>query len=89
MVYLKKIDGRDERFVPEKIVASVMKCGVPFDEAERISQVIEERAGWGITTREIRSDVLRMLRELNPVYEQRWLKYERKLKSEMKREILV
>ncbi len=89
MVFLKKTDGRDERFVPEKIVVSIMKCGVPFDEAERISQAIEERAGWGITTREIRNDILRMLRESNPEYEERWLEYERKFKSEMKRKIWV
>ncbi len=80
MVYIKKRDGRDERYIPEKIIASLLKCGLSADEADMIVSEISKRAGWGMTTKEIRSEVIRMMRGINPEYERKWLEYERKWK---------
>ncbi len=80
MVYIKKRDGRDEPFMPEKITASLLKCGLSEEDADMIVSEISKRAGWGMTTKEIRSEVIRMMRELNPEYEQKWLDYERNCK---------
>ncbi len=80
MVYIKKRDGRDELFIPEKITASLLKCGLSADEADMIVSEISNRAGWGMTTKEIRIEVMRMMREINPEYEKKWLEYERNCK---------
>ena len=66
---VKKRDGRKEQFVPEKIVVSVIKTGAPADYAGTIAQDIEQSARDGITTQEIKTKALGMLKEKNPEWE--------------------
>lgn len=80
MVDVIKRDGTREPFTPEKIVVSAMKSGAPNDEARRIAGDVEKSAHEGMTTEEIRGDVLRMLRERNPEWERNWLIYDRAVK---------
>ena len=81
MVYVKKRGGQDELFLAEKIMVSAVKSGVLPDDARRIAREIERGAGWGLTTREIRIEVLRRLRAQNPELEHNWIVYERNVKK--------
>jgi len=76
MFMLKKRDGRKELFVPEKIVVSAIKSGAPPDIARTIAGDIERIAKEGITTQEIKTKVLAMLKSKNPEWERNWLVYD-------------
>lgn len=78
---LKKRDGRKELFVPEKIVVSAIKSGVPPDVARTIAQDIEKMAKEGITTEEIKIKVLSMLKSKNPEWERNWQVYDTAVKK--------
>jgi hypothetical protein len=81
MIMLKKRDGRKELFVPEKIVVSAIKSGVPPDVARTIAQDIEKMAKEGITTEEIKIKVLSMLKSKNPEWERNWQVYDTAVKK--------
>ncbi len=81
MVYVKKRGGRDELFLADKIMVSAVKSGALPDEARQIAREIERGAGWGLTTREIRIEVLKRLRARNPELEHNWMVYERSVKK--------
>ncbi len=81
MVTVKKRDGRTELFVPEKIVASALKTGAPVGYARTISQEIERNAGKSITTDEIRTKALEMLKAENPDWERNWIVYDEAVKK--------
>jgi transcriptional repressor NrdR len=76
MIMVKKRDGRKEQFVPEKIVVSMIKTGAPADYARTIAQDIEQSAWDGITTQEIKTKALGMLKEKNPEWERNWIVYD-------------
>jgi transcriptional repressor NrdR len=73
---VKKRDGRKEQFVPEKIVVSMIKTGAPADYARTIAQDIERSARDGITTQEIKTKALGMLKAKNPEWERNWIVYD-------------
>lgn len=81
MVLVKKRDGRNEEFVPEKIVVSMIKSGAPAGYARSIAQEIERDARDGITTQEIRTSALVRLRAKNPAWEQNWIMYDAAVKK--------
>ena len=81
MVRVKKRNGRKEEFVPEKIVVSMVKSGAPADYARTIAQEIERGAKDGITTTEIRTKALSMLRAKNPEWERHWTVYDAAVKK--------
>ncbi len=81
MVTVKKRDGRTELFVPEKIVASALKTGATVEYSRTISQEIERSAGKSITTDEIRTKALEMLKEENPAWERNWTVYDEAVKK--------
>jgi transcriptional repressor NrdR len=76
MIQVRKMDGRKEPFVPEKIVVSMIKTGAPADYARTIAQDIERSARDGITTLEIRTKALTMLKAKNPEWERNWTVYD-------------
>ena len=76
MVLVKKMDGRKEPFVLEKIVVSMIKTGAPADYARTIAQDIAQRARDGITTLEIRTKCLGLLKAKNPEWERNWIVYD-------------
>ena len=76
-----KRDGRVEPFVPEKIVVSMVKTGAPAAYARTIAQDIEKTATNGITTREIRTKAMAMLRAENPAWEKNWTVYDAAVKK--------
>jgi transcriptional repressor NrdR len=81
MIMVKKRDGRKEQFVPEKIVVSAIKSGAPPDFARTIAQDIEHMAKEGITTPEIRTKILAMLKSRNPEWERNWMVYDTAVKK--------
>jgi transcriptional repressor NrdR len=81
MVLVKKMDGRKEEFVPEKIIVSMVKTGAPADYARTIAQGILQSARDGITTQEIRTITLGMLKEKNPEWERNWIVYDAAVKK--------
>ncbi|MCJ7631747.1 ATP cone domain-containing protein [Candidatus Bathyarchaeota archaeon] len=78
---IMKRDGRMEEFVPEKIIVSIVKVGVPTDVARKIAKDIQSKVKEKISTAEIRKIVLENLRKSKPQWEQDWLIYERVVKK--------
>jgi transcriptional repressor NrdR len=76
MIMVKKRDGRKEVFIPEKIVVSAIKSGAPPDVARIIAQDIERTAKEGMTTQEIKTKTLHLLKSENPEWERNWLVYD-------------
>lgn len=70
MTTVKKRDGRMEAFVPEKIVVSMVRSGAPAAYARTVAQDMEKAVSDPVTTQEIRTKVLAMLREKNPAWEE-------------------
>jgi len=81
MIMLKKRDGRKEPFIAEKIVVSATKSGAPPDLAREIAREIESDAADGISTKEIKTRVLALLRARNPEWERNWMVYDRAVKK--------
>lgn len=81
MVLVKKRDGRKEQFMQEKIVVSMVKSGAPADYARTIAKEIEQSARDGITTQEIRTKALGLLKAKNPEWERNWTVYDTAVKK--------
>ena len=81
MSSVTKRDGKTEDFIPEKIVVSMVKSGAPAAYARKIAQDIGKNAAGGITTREIRTKTLAMLRAENPAWEKNWAVYDTAVKK--------
>jgi len=76
-----KRDGRKEVFIPEKIVVSATKTGASPDIARGIARDIGTGAKDGITTREIRKNVLQELKAKNPEWERNWMVFDTAVKE--------
>lgn len=81
MVMVTKRDGRQEQFVEEKIVVSMVKSGAPADFARTAAAEIGKNARDGISSREIRTSALGRLRAKNPAGEKNWLMYDAAVKK--------
>lgn len=81
MVLVKKRDGRKGQFMQEKIVVSMVKSGAPADYARTIAKEIEQSARDGITTQEIRTKALGLLKAKNPEWERNWTVYDTAVKK--------
>ena len=81
MIMVKKRDGRREAFVPEKIVVSALKSGSSPEYARTIAQDIEKNSKDGVTTQEIKTKVLAMLKSKNPEWESNWMVYDTAVKK--------
>jgi len=72
MVMIEKMDGRRELFIPEKIVVAAMKNGAPPEIARAISQDISKGVREGMSTQDIKVQLLLLLKSKNPEWEQNW-----------------
>ena len=72
-----KKDGREEEFIPEKIVVAALKSGAPPDLAREIARDLETSSQEIIESKEIREQVLEKLQSANPVYEHNWRSYDK------------
>ncbi|HDS59423.1 MAG TPA: ATPase [Thermoplasmatales archaeon] len=75
-----KKDGREEEFIPEKIVVSAVKSGAPPELAREIAREIQATRQETMESKEIRERVLEKLRAVNPVYEHNWRSYDKAAK---------
>lgn len=78
-----KRDGREEPFIREKLVTSLVKAGAEIGVAREIAREIEERLREKrtVTTRELREMALEELGKRNPEARENWLVYDRAVKK--------
>ncbi|MEM1597667.1 MAG: ATP cone domain-containing protein [Pyrobaculum sp.] len=83
MVKVVKRDGREEEFIPEKIVVSVLKAGAPVDVARRIAKKAEcyamEREN--VTAKELAKLILTELKKINEEWYRNWIVFDRAVKK--------
>ncbi|MBS3815781.1 MAG: ATPase [Hadesarchaea archaeon] len=72
-----KKNGNKESFQHKKIVDSCLAAGAPSDVAAGIADRIEKSANDGITTKEIRDNILQELSELKHEWAEAWKEYEK------------
>ncbi|MFP4001904.1 MAG: ATP cone domain-containing protein [Thermoplasmata archaeon] len=75
-----KRDGREEPFIPEKIVVSAVKAGADRKDARDILEKVEDEAEKKIETKELKDKVLSHLEEKDPEWKENWETYDRAVK---------
>ena len=80
MTNVTKRDGRNEEFIPEKIVVSAVKSGASAEKAREIAGEVGRSAGDTISTTEIRERVLEGLGRWNPEWRRNWEVYDQAVK---------
>jgi transcriptional regulator NrdR family protein len=82
MVKVVKRDGREEEFVPEKIVVSVLKAGAPLDVARRIARKVECAVSDSetVTARDIAKVILAELKKANEEWYRNWVIFDKAVK---------
>ena len=80
MTNVIKRDGRNEEFIPEKIVVSAVKSGASAEKAREIAGEVQRSAGATISTTEIRERVLEGLGCWNPKWRENWEVYDQAVK---------
>lgn len=75
-----KKDGREEEFIPEKIVVSMVKGGAPLGKAREVADEIQNIDKEKIETKEIRERILEKMRVEHPLLEKKWLAYDKSVK---------
>jgi transcriptional repressor NrdR len=71
-------DGREEEFVPEKIVVAVVKAGGKVELARVIAREVSSALAGNeiVTTQQIRNEVLKKLQELDATTYNSWISYD-------------
>jgi hypothetical protein len=80
---MRKVEKRgcaQEEFIPEKVVCSCVKAGVPVEIAREIAEAVARDVGESITSEELRYRVLEMIRDRNREWEANWFLFERAVK---------
>ena len=77
-----KRDGREEEFIPEKIVVSVLKAGAPLDVARRIARKVECAVSDSetVTARDIAKAILAELKKANEEWYRNWIIFDKAVK---------
>jgi len=79
-----KRDGREEEFIPEKVVVSCLKAGAPVDVARKIAKIIEgrllESGRDTVTAKELTKWILELLRKENEEWYRNWILFDRAVK---------
>jgi transcriptional regulator NrdR family protein len=82
MVKVVKRDGKEEEFIPEKIVVSILKAGAPVDVARRIAKKVEcmvmEREN--VTAKELTRYILTELKKANETWYRNWIVFDQAVK---------
>ena len=76
-----KRNGEEEGFIPEKIVVSCIKAGVPPPIAREIAKEVESIIPDKIESKEVRKIVLEALEKRNPKWVENWKIYDRAVKK--------
>ena len=78
-----KQNRRSEEFIPEKIVASIVKAGAPVEIAREIAKHAEEKFSSvpEVRSEEIREFTLSELKERHSEAYENWVSYERLVKK--------
>ncbi|RLF17340.1 MAG: ATPase [Thermoprotei archaeon] len=84
MIIVEKRDGREEEFIPEKIVVSCLKAGAPVDVARKIAKIIEGRLLEAnkerVTAKELTKMILELLKKENEEWYRNWIVFDRAVK---------
>ncbi len=84
MVKVIKRSGLEEEFIPEKVVASVLKTGAPVDVARKIARIVEgriyERGLESIEAKELTKWILELLRKFNEDWYKAWIVFDKYIK---------
>ncbi len=78
-----KRDGREEPFMFEKLVVSLLKCGVPLEEARRIARKVEckfmdvEK----VSAKDLTREMLMELKRVNEQWYRNWILFDRAVKK--------
>lgn len=82
MVKVIKRDGREEEFIPEKIVVSVLKTGAPIDIARKIARKIECAVSdsEAVTAKDLAKMILAELKKANEEWYRSWIVFDRAVK---------
>lgn len=75
-----KKDGREEEFIKEKIVVSVVKSGSPAEIGRAIANEVEKIEEDQIRTQVIRKIVLEKLKKRNEGWYKKWVNYDESAK---------
>jgi len=82
MVKVIKRDGREEEFVVEKIVVSILKAGAPVDVARKIARkaecAVNDRES--VTARELTRLILTELKKVNEQWYRNWIIFDQAVK---------
>jgi transcriptional repressor NrdR len=91
MVKVVKRDGREEEFIPENIVVSVLKAGAPVDVAGRIARKVEcmvmERVN--VTAKGLTRYILAELKKVNEEWYRNWIVFDQAVKRRRTEEELM
>lgn len=84
-ILVVKRDGRQEEFIPEKIVVSCIKAGAPPDIARKIAKIVEgrilESGATTIEARELARMILELLRKENEEWYRNWIIFDKAVKK--------
>jgi transcriptional regulator NrdR family protein len=78
-----KRDGREEPFIVEKIVVSILKTGAPIEIARKIARKVEcyfedkEK----VTAKDLTKFVLSELKKVNEEYYRHWIIFDKAIKK--------
>jgi transcriptional regulator NrdR family protein len=87
-IKIVKKDGRVEEFIPEKVVVSLLRTGADLKTARKIVTIVEgkilESGKERITTRELMTKILRLLKNENKEWYRNWIIFSRYIKKKKK-----
>ena len=77
-----KRDGREEQFIPEKIVVSCLKAGADYETAKKIAKIIEGEVlkREKVTAKELTRWILDLLKKENEEWYKNWIVFDRVVK---------
>ena len=80
-----KRDGREEEYMPEKIVVSCLKSGASLEASREIALIVTARlleAGKErVTAKELTRDILTELKKRNEEWYRNWIVFDRAVKK--------
>jgi len=79
-----KRDGREEEFIPEKIVVSCLKSGAPVNIARKIAKIVEgrllDKGVDRVSAKELTRMILELLKKENEEWYRNWIIFDRAVK---------